>query len=146
MYASCLAVTNSLPNSTVVDSLAYVKQWLPFLITNSNTGPSFFFLFSPSLFHLYSLQLTCSSLVAFFTYKMSSVTLYSAFFSPTSSLTDSKAFSFPPLSTDSGRHHSCHVHGSIKFPSVIYTQFYFFLLRSHTPTTYVQQLHYIHIS
>lgn len=75
------------------------------------------------------------------------MTLYAVIFSPTLSLTYRfQASLFTPIRHRPKRHHSCHVHKSIKFQSVIYTQFYCFLLLSHTPTTYVQQLHNIHIS
>lgn len=40
-YAFCLAITNFLPSSIVVNSLGYLKQQLPYLIINLSPGPSF---------------------------------------------------------------------------------------------------------
>lgn len=65
---------------------------------------------------------------------------YSIISSPTSGLTDGffSLLLFLPVKHGPTRHHSCHVYNSIKFQSVIYTQFYFFF-HTHTPTTYVQR-------
>ena len=95
----CLAITNSLPSSTAVNSLDYLKQWLPYLIINSSVGPS---CFPPIPFHLSSLQPACLSLVAVFAYKISQMTLYAVIFSPTLRVwhIDFKPVDSPPLGTD----------------------------------------------
>lgn len=68
---------------------------------------------------------------------------YSVISSPISSLTDGffSLLLFAPVKHRPTRHHSRHVYNSIKFQSVIYTQFYFFFFHTRLPLTYSDSLY-----